>query len=151
MTTMTLTLEDVEAYSVIYDFDVPKHEPVRYYQPPHVRTLWMCTEAEDHHGELSYAGLPKHRKYVALLTPEQFHEFVLETGLHADDVETMGSLGAPGFGYGWAPAICFNYDDGPGYANAYVTPIPKGEPPEDWDPTSAWDALKALVVERWGW
>ena len=31
-------------------------------------------------------------------------------GLAAEDTETMGSMGAPGFDFGWAPAISFTSD-----------------------------------------
>jgi len=37
----------------------------------------------------------------------------------------MGSIGAPGFGFGWAPAISFNSDHEDCISNAYVTPIPE--------------------------
>jgi hypothetical protein len=37
----------------------------------------------------------------------------------------MGSLGAPGFGFGWSPAISFNGDHEDAITNAYVTPIPQ--------------------------
>ena len=43
----------------------------------------------------------KHRKWVALLTRQQFDAFVSKLGLYAESTETMGSLGAPGFGFGW--------------------------------------------------
>ena len=36
----------------------------------------------------------------------------------------MGSIGAPSFGFGWAPAISFNGDHEDCIANAYATPIP---------------------------
>ncbi|MFA5234797.1 MAG: hypothetical protein WC390_10390 [Sulfurimonas sp.] len=36
----------------------------------------------------------------------------------------MGSLGAPGFGFGWAPAVPFQSDDCDAIQSAYVTPIP---------------------------
>ena len=35
----------------------------------------------------------------------------------------MGSLGAPGFGFGWSPAISFRSDDCDAIQSAYVTPI----------------------------
>ena len=36
----------------------------------------------------------------------------------------MGSLGAPGFGIGWAPAISFRSDDPCAIQSAYVSPFP---------------------------
>ena len=49
----------------------------------------------------------KHRKWCAMLTKAQFTEFVRATGLVAESTETLGSIGAPGFGFGWSPAISF--------------------------------------------
>lgn len=46
-------------------------------------------------------------------------------GLFAEDVQTMGSIGAPGFGFGWAPAISFRSDDPDAIQSAYVTPLPE--------------------------
>jgi hypothetical protein len=34
----------------------------------------------------------------------------------------MGSLGAPGYGFGWAPAIAYENDASDAYQSAYVTP-----------------------------
>ena len=80
-----------------------------------------------------------HRKWAALLTRDQFNEFIERCGLFAEDVETMGSLGAPGFGYGWAPAISFTGDDEDAIKSAYVTPLPEAKQEEltelDWDRT----------------
>ena len=68
----------------------------------------------------------KHRKWCGVLTKDQFNEFVQSTGLFADSTQTMGSLGAPGFGFGWSPAISFRDDGGRrAVLNAYVTPIPE--------------------------
>ena len=98
---------------------------MRHYLPPK-RHLWDQTEGDDCR---SYDYLEgrwekcKHRKLCAVLTKEQFREFVDRLGLHAEDVETMGSLGAPGFGFGWAPAISFRGDDEDAIQSAYVTPL----------------------------
>lgn len=117
-------------FSVIYSFECPPNESVNYFYPPDWRKNWDLTES--HFSEFDESdGLPvteryKHRKIVALLTKDQFIEFVNDCGLYAQDVETMGSLGAPGFGIGWAPAISFDSEDpySRGWSNAYVTPIP---------------------------
>ena len=37
----------------------------------------------------------------------------------------MGSLGAPGCGFGLAPAISFTSDDQDAITSAYVTPLPE--------------------------
>ena len=126
-------------FSVIYSVDVPEGVCVSDYAPPQVGRLWTMTEA----GESEYAYLEgrwekggKHRKWVALLTRKQFDAFVSKLGLYAESTETMGSLGAPGFGFGWSPAISFNADHEDAIVNAYVTPIPEttkeGGDEQDW-------------------
>ena len=147
-------------YSVIYDFDIPREEDVADLQPPHHRRLWQLTEGND---QRNYAYLcnceeddtcwcgwrfSKHRKYCALLTQAQFDEFVNVLGLCAEDVETMGSLGAPGFGYGSAPAISF-LGGGDGYlSSAYVTPCPFDPEAEFWD-EETWKKLRRQVIDHY--
>ncbi|MBN9519367.1 hypothetical protein J0H58_12730 [bacterium] len=101
-------------FSVIYTADVPADEDVLDHAPPHVSDLWDQTEGDD---QFEYGYLEgrwdggHHRKWCAVLTRDEFDEFVRRCGLVAEDVQTMGSLGAPGVGFGWAPAISFNGDD----------------------------------------
>jgi hypothetical protein len=104
-------------FSVIYSFDVPADLSVNQYKPPKWRRwdLTECGTSENDDGG-------KHRKYCALLTQEQFDDFVAHCDLYAERCRTMGSLGAPGFGFGWSPAVSFCSDNGI-YANAYVTPV----------------------------
>jgi hypothetical protein len=95
----------------------------------------------------------KHRKLCALFTREQFNQFVDDTDLKAESVETMGSLGAPGFGYGCAPAISFSGGDYDCYANAYVTPLPDIEPKRkltDRYMDKCWQRIKLAVLKVWG-
>ena len=66
-----------------------------------------------------------HRKWAAILDREQFDAFVLHCDLEAEDIETMGSIGAPGYGYGLAPAISFTSHDPDAIQSAYVTPMPE--------------------------
>ena len=116
-------------FSVIFSVDVPQGVSIKSYTPPR-RSLWTRTEGDE---QYEYGYLEgrwekgKHRKWAALLTRRQFDAFVDKLGLVAEDVQTMGSLGAPGFGYGWAPAISFNGDDQDAILNAYVTPLPEVE------------------------
>jgi hypothetical protein len=116
-------------FSVIYSVDVPQGVSIKPYTPPQ-RSLWTRTEGDE---QFEYGYLEgrwekgKHRKWAALLTRKQFDAFVEKLGLVAEDVQTMGSLGAPGFGFGWAPAISFNGDDEDAILNAHVTPIPEVE------------------------
>ena len=104
------------------------------YAPPQVEELWDETEDDDNYEYGYLEGRWEgghHRKWCAILDREQFEEFVDRCGLIAESTETMGSLGAPGFGFGWAPAISFNSDDPDAIQCAYVTPIPEvsKEPP----------------------
>ena len=68
--------------------------------------------------------------------------------LTAEDVQTMGSIGAPGFDLGWAPAISFNGDDPDAIQSAYVTPIPEVEKDhfDDWD----WERVRGAVLAVYG-
>lgn len=146
-------------YSVIYSFDIAAEDSVNSpgLKPPKVDQLrdkdgdlvWQCTESNDgppwdEGGDLNYVDLPKHRKYCGFLTAEQFEEFVDHCCLYAEDIETMGSIGAPGMGFGPAPAISFTGDGQDAYQNAYITPVPDAAvegrrttpyTEEDWDRT----------------
>lgn len=126
-------------FSVIYSVDVPQGTSIKHYAPPQVRQ-WNLTEGND---QYEYGYLEgrwekgKHRKWTALLTRKQFNAFVNKLGLYAERTETMGSLGAPGLGFGWSPAISFTGDHEDAIVNAYVTPIPEtkkaGGDERDWE------------------
>src|SRR5688572_8777557 len=121
-------------FSVIYSVDVPRSERLSAFVPPRVRSLWDRTEGDESY-EYGYLEgrwtRGKHRKWCALLTREQFEEFLCQCQLYAEQTETLGSLGAPGFGFGWAPAISFTSDQD-AIQSAYVTPIPETRKRE-WD------------------
>lgn len=110
-------------FSIIYSFECPADVSVKTLMPPK-RSRWKLTEC----GPSEVCDGWKHRKLCAILTRKQFTAFVEHCGLHAQDCETMGSVGAPGFGFGWAPAISFDRESDFGYANAYVTPVPRKAP-----------------------
>lgn len=65
----------------------------------------------------------------------------------------MGSLGAPGFGFGWAPAICFELEGGNWWEQAYVTPLPevKRRDPEKGMTERDWERVKAAVLSMYGY
>jgi len=113
-------------FSIIYTADVPEDEDISRFAPQQLE-LW--DETED--GPTEYAYLEgewengTHKKWCAILNREQFDEFVDHCGLFAESTRTMGSIGAPGFGFGWAPAISFNGDHDGAICNAYVTPLPE--------------------------
>lgn len=140
-------------FSVIYDFDCHMDRSVKTLLPPN-RKLWQMTERSD--GQPSeycsdlWDGKVKHRKLCAILSREQFKDFVHHIGLFAEDVETMGSLGAPGFGYGCAPAISFRADEYDAIVLAYVTPFPNWEPShrredKDWQ-ERCWNRIRCAVI-----
>lgn len=116
-------------FSVIYSVDCPEDEDINRFAPPDL-DLWDQTEGDE---QYEYGYLEgcwengSHRKWCAVLDRQQFDEFVDHCGLFAESTETMGSLGAPGFGFGWAPAISFVSHDPDCIQNAYVTPIPEVE------------------------
>jgi hypothetical protein len=138
-------------FSVIYSVNVPQGVSVKPYTPPQ-RSLWTKTEGDEQYEygylEGRWAGRGKHRKWAALLSRKQFDAFVEKLGLVAEDVQTMGSLGAPGFGFGWSPAISFNGDDEDAILNAYVTPIPEIEK-ESYDEQD-WQRVREAVLNVYG-
>lgn len=137
-------------FSVIYSVDVPQGISIKPYTPPQ-RSLWTRTEGDEQYEYTYLAGRwtsGKHRKWTALLTRDQFDSFVEKLGLVAENVETMGSLGAPGFGFGWSPAISFNGDDEDAILNGYVTPIPEVE--KDSYDDRDWLRVRAAVVSVYG-
>jgi len=137
-------------FSIIYSADVPTDVDVLDFAPPDLN-LWDETEDDDQYdygyleGEWEHGH---HRKWCALLNREQFNEFVDHCGLQAEDVETMGSLGAPGFGFGWAPAISFNSDDPEAIQNAYVTPLPEVQ--KETCGERDWDRVRNAVLAVYG-
>lgn len=91
-----------------------------------------------------------HEKWCAILNERLFKQFCDDQYLYADDCETMGSIGAPGFGVGWAPAISFNSEDYEAImVNAYVTPIPDDEDGCE-DSEEGWYALRDKIIAEYG-
>ncbi len=137
-------------FSVIYSVDVPEDEDISRFAPPDL-DLWDETEGDE---QYEYGYLEgcwengSHRKWCTMLDREQFDEFVERCGLFAESTETMGSLGAPGFGFGWAPAISFRSDDPDAIQSAYVTPIPEVER-ESCDERD-WERVRGAVLSVYG-
>jgi hypothetical protein len=138
-------------FSIIYSVDVPEDVDVMDYSPPHVEELWDETEDDDQYEYGYLEGCWEnghHRKWCALLTREQFEEFIEHCGLFAEDVQTFGSLGAPCFGFGWAPAISFRSHDLNVIQFAYVTPIP--EVKKDHFDERDWERVRSAVLAIYG-
>ena len=155
-------------YSVIYSFDITHAHSVMPHKPPHCTDLWEKTEGDEQYefdyladgGGRNSEGFRngKHRKYCAILNQAQFDEFVGHCDLDAEPTETMGSIGTPGFGGGWAPAISFQcqdtmtiYDDnGVIYKGAYVTPVPEPTDTEFLvEDGFDWEKVRTFIVERY--
>ncbi len=139
-------------FSVIYSVDCPDDDDVCIFEfaPPDL-ALWEDTEGDEAY-EYGYLGgrwtEGFHAKWTAILDREQFDAFIEHTGLKAESTETMGSLGAPGFGFCWAPAISFTRDDPDAIQSAYVTPLPETRKPAGDE--RDWDRVKATVLTVYG-
>lgn len=135
-------------FSVIYEFDAPRGVRVYEYAPPHRKKLWQLTETSSR-WSADPEELPLHRKYVAILNKEQFEEFISVCDLVAENVETLGSLGAPGFEMGWAPAISFRSESSVAWQSAYVTPLPKTK--REVLTERDWQRVRKAVIRQYGY
>lgn len=151
-------------FSIIYSVDVPAGVMLAHHRPPHFQKReWYVTES----GESEYAYLEgdwangsRHRKYCNILNFADFCEFIERCDLNAQRCQTMGSIGAPGCGFGLAPAVSFDGQSNEALLNAYVTPIPPemmsdyespgplltGMPDDLLDPV--WEDIEAVM---WDW
>jgi hypothetical protein len=137
-------------FSVIYSVDAPEDVAINRYAPPQPE-LWDQTEGDECYEYGYLEGLwseGSHRKYCALLNRHQFDAFVSELGLYAEDVHTLGSIGAPGCGYGCSPAISFTADDPDAILSAYVTPLPEVE--KELCDEHDWDRVRDVVLSVYG-
>ena len=134
-------------FSVIYSVDCPEDEDVLDFAPPEVEELWLETEGDE---QYEYGYLEgrweqgSHRKWCAVLTRDQFDEFVRRCGLSAESTPTMGSLGAPGCGFGWQPAVSFRGDHPDAIQSAFVTPLP--ETRKQAGDEGDWDRVRSAVL-----
>lgn len=141
-------------FSVIYSVDCTRDTNILPHTPSWGR--WDTTEDDDQYEydylEGDWEG-GQHRKFCAVLSREYFEKFLAEQELKAEDVETMGSLGAPGLGFGCSPAISFNGGEDGVMKNAYVTPFPELDPDLAKRPELSeddWKRIKRAVLTLWG-
>lgn len=142
LATLPAALKDLWRWSVIYstDWGDDCDVYVEALQPPGLdRTitgpdgqypLWEETEAYESGGEADpepEAWPRHHRKWCAVLDHDDFVAFVSHCDLTCDDVATMGSIGAPGCGFGAVPAWSFSGYGDTFEQNAYVTPLADGQ------------------------
>jgi hypothetical protein len=106
-------------FSIIYSVDVSKGTSLTNLTPPNYPRRWQCTEKEE--SERFPKG--RYRKHVAILSFEEFCDFLEHVGLVVEKTRTLGSLGAPGCGFGLSPAVPFMSYDDDSVQNAYVTPL----------------------------
>lgn len=144
-------------YSVIYDVNCCRDTSIRHFNPPSnlTRRVMKLTEGDDQY-PYDYLGGPwlkgKHRKWAGVLTQEQFDSLVLQCDLHFEDVETMGSIGAPGFGFQHVPAFSFTIEQGymgTALGGAYVTPMPEDDEEMKKMEQLGWDGVKAFLKEKY--
>ena len=137
-------------FSIIYSADCPAEIDITEFAPPEPE-LFDETEDDD---QYSYGYLEgdwlegHHRKWCGILNRSQFQEFVDHTGLFAEDIETLGAIGGPGFGIAWAPAISFTHDDPQAIQSAYVTPIPEVQRSEFTQ--RDWERVRRAVLSLFG-
>jgi hypothetical protein len=141
-------------FSIIYSVDVPRDTSIIQFLPRKRRHFEMTEGDEQYdYGYLEGSWTKgKHRKLCAVLNRQQFEDFLFETGLFPEDVETMGSIGAPGLGFGLSPAISFRNDDPEAIQSAYVTPLPlwnwKQEDSESFDERD-WQRIRNTVIRTY--
>jgi len=138
-------------FSIIFSVDVPGDTSIRQYLPNRrIRRQLTQTEGDEQYDYKYLEGCwkkGKHRKLCGILNRKDFDQLVEDLSMWADSTETMGSLGAPGFGMGWAPAISFIAEHYDAIMSMYVTPIPDCPPPEgDEALDRAWKRIKKAVV-----
>lgn len=147
-----------EAFSVIYTVEREERRGFRHDVPR--GKDWHKTE--DNKEEIDHIkGQPPvylyFKKYCALLSPKKFVKFCEDMGLTASTTKTMGSIGAPGFGISWSPAMLFDCEyESSSYKQAYVTPCVIvhetplfGEEPLPTD-DGLWDRIREDILERMG-
>ena len=144
-------------YGIIFSVSCVADEDDRDFVPSVVMVNCDQTEDDDSY-DYDYLEGPweggHHSKWVGVLNQEQFDEFTRATGLHMQDVETMGSLGVPWAFPGVAPAFSFTGGGGDSVIqDAYVTPLPSFKlenrvDDEEWQ-NKAWERIKSALLERY--
>ena len=137
-------------FSIIYEYECGMDTSIKEYAPSQPHLFTMTEESNGGPSEWCselWGGKSKQRKVCGVLTRTQFERFLDDTGLFAEDVETLGSLGAPGFEFGLAPAISFRGDDPEAIQSAYVTPFPSFAP-STWASNTEknWQRIRRAVI-----
>lgn len=139
-------------FSIIYSIDVPNDGHLKNFFPrKEILEKFDETEDDSNHEYDYLMGCWEnghHSKLCGILNKEEFKKFIDDTGLWAEDVETMGSIGAPGLGYGVSPAISFISGKYDAILSAYITPIPEAS--RERCKESDWNRVKNAVLRMFG-
>ena len=114
-------------FSIIYQVDVDCGVSLENYTPPdYAKNAWLCTERDSDDTRFTRG---RHRKHCAILTFDQFVEFMDHVEITTEErTRTCGVIGAPGYGFSWAPAVLLNGYNDDVEQMAYVTPISPEQP-----------------------
>ncbi|MHB1524903.1 MAG: hypothetical protein ACYCZN_01260 [Candidatus Dormibacteria bacterium] len=141
-------------FSVIFTFDLDPHfGRVSDYLPDRplrhkLKRVEHCAfDSEGVH------GMTVHRKYVGLLTREEFESYMGILPYEEVHASTGGSMSPPGFEGQWLPAISFAMGDGQMVGNMYVTPLADvvmvGDRLDRWSPRN-WSRVARVVMRKFG-
>lgn len=157
-------------YSVIYTADIycwngelalpGKTRPIsiRRYLPRGAYAKKMVRTEDSGDGWDESDSVAAHGKWCGVLTYAEFKELLRDSSMDVEEVETMGSLGAPGFDFGCVPAVCFRAPSdeylGPDWSDdvmAYVTPLITNEQVKEWGLHEGDDVWDFIQKEMWAY
>ena len=142
-----IDIEEIDFY-VIFAFNTyRKEESVNEYYPrANIRRKMQITEDQPEFIS-DEVKIWKHRKLCGVLNFEEIENFMWDTGLFYEDVETMGSITE----IGWLPSFSFNDEERD--CIAYVSPLVCEIEIETMSETRKrdfWENLKEGMKKRWG-
>lgn len=163
----TIRLVDVARFSIIYSFEIQRGDlqHIENFLPPkeqRQQKLWQvteqceselnsCLDLDDEYLRENPKKKWLHWKFCGILNFAQFIDFLWYANLGDNQCGTMGSIGAPGFGFGWSPAIAFQGTDSDADQNAYVTPCFDIDYHCEWQPVvDLLENIAEQLCELWG-
>ena len=143
-----MNVEDIQYY-VIFQFNTyRKEESVQEYYPrDSLRKKMQITEDQPEFIS-DEVRIWKHRKLCGVLNFRELENFLWDTGLFYEEVETLGSLTE----LGWLPAFAFSDEEVD--SKAYVSPLIRKSDVESLSETrknDIWENLKEEMKKRWGY
>lgn len=117
-------------FGVAFSVEAPRDVSIDWIIPPKLRRKLECWSRRGRAELLIDEPGWWSARYGGVLSKQDFKDLVEEAHLEADDVQTMGILGAPWSpsGFGPAPAVAFIAVDNVNFDRAiscYVTPLPE--------------------------